>query len=919
MSQKIPGEELEPRVNELEEDLTRLKKAGRRQDQVASGLNTGLEIVENVTFDNLFKISDIQRLQDEFANATGVASIITNADGTPITRPSNFCRLCKDIIRKTPKGQANCYKSDASIGRMSPYGPTIQHCLSCGLWDAGAAISVGGKHIANWLIGQVRDESQTEERIRNYAREIDVDEEMAVEAFHETPCMSHERFRRIANMLFTLANQLSVTAYQKLQRERFINELTQTQKALEKSETLLGAVIRTIPDLVWLKDKNGRYQICNSKFEEFFGASEREIVGKTDYDFVDKELADFFRRHDARAIEKGRPSRNEEEIVFSSDGHREILETIKTPMHGRDGELIGVLGIGRDITDRKKAEEEFLLNEARLETLLELSKMTKAPLTKITDFALEAAVKQTSSKLGYLAFMNEDETVLTMYSWSKTAMEQCAITDKQIIYPLEQTGLWGEAVRQRKPVITNDYEAEDRMKKGYPPGHVKVYRHMNVPVFDGEKIVAVAGVGNKVKAYDEPDVRQLTLLMQGLWLIIKRLRAEEALRVSEEKLERSRKMESIGLLAGGVAHDLNNILSGILSYPDLLLMKLPDDSPLRGAIQTIRDSGSRAAAVVQDLLTVARGVAMAKYPMNINELIKAYLHSPEFRKLEQLAPLVALKIDLEENLFNIAGSHAHINKVVMNLITNAYEAIEGAGAVTIKTLNRYIDQPIKGYDEVTIGEYALLSVSDDGPGVAGDDLERIFEPFYTKKVMGRSGTGLGLAVVWNVVQDHKGYIDVYTGPAGTTFDLYFPITREGIWQEDVSLSLEEYKGDGEMILVVDDEANQREIFVNMLETLGYKAEAVSGGLAAVEYVEQNDVDLIILDMIMDPGIDGRETYERISRIKPGQKAIIVSGFAETDAVRAAQKLGAGQYIKKPIRINTLGKAVKMALDAQEAA
>jgi len=393
-----------------------------------------------------------------------------------------------------------------------------------------------------------------------------------------------------------------------------------------------------------------------------------------------------------------------------------------------------------------------------------------------------------------------------------------------------------------------------------------------------------------------------------------RKRAEEEKKGLEEKLLRSQKMESLGLLAGGVAHDLNNVLSGIVSYPELLLLDLPENSKLRKPIEIIQESGHRATAIVQDLLTVARGVASTKEVLNLNDLIGDYLHSPEFNKLEQFHPTATVKTDLDTDLFNISGSPVHIRKVMMNLVSNASEAIEGSGNVTISTTNRYVDRPLRGYDDINIGEYAILSVSDDGSGISSDDLERIFEPFYTKKIMGRSGTGLGLAVVWNTVQDHKGYIDVTSGQNGTTFELYFPITRDEISDKDLSMPIKDYKGNKETILVVDDMESQREISCKMLDKLGYKTKSVSSGEEAVEYLKENTVDLLLLDMIMDPGINGRETYERIIEIHPKQKAIIVSGFAQTDEVKKAQKLGAGQYIKKPVTLEKIGFAVKGELE-----
>ena len=391
-------------------------------------------------------------------------------------------------------------------------------------------------------------------------------------------------------------------------------------------------------------------------------------------------------------------------------------------------------------------------------------------------------------------------------------------------------------------------------------------------------------------------------------------RAEKEKKKLETKLQRAQKMEAMGLMAGGVAHDLNNILSGIVSYPELLLMDLPEDSPLRKPIKTIQESGMRAADVVEDLLTIARGVATGKEVLNLNTVVDEYLDSAEHHKLERIHPLSAFKTELDSELLNITGSASHVKKVLMNLIVNASEAIEGRGTVTVSTINRYLDEPLKGYDDVRTGEYAVLRVSDNGSGISPKDLDRIFEPFYTKKEMGRSGTGLGLAVVWNSMQDHNGYINVKSSEKGTVFELYFPTTREKMADEGEQAPLENYLGHGEKILVVDDEERQMEIASGILTRLGYIAEAVSSGEDAIEYVKTNPVDLILLDMVMPKGINGRETYEEIIKIRPGQKAIIASGYAKTKEVNMAQELGAGKYIKKPYALEKVGLAVKEELE-----
>jgi signal transduction histidine kinase/CheY-like chemotaxis protein len=383
----------------------------------------------------------------------------------------------------------------------------------------------------------------------------------------------------------------------------------------------------------------------------------------------------------------------------------------------------------------------------------------------------------------------------------------------------------------------------------------------------------------------------------------------------EAKLVRSQKMEALGLLAGGVAHDLNNVLSGIVSYPDMLLMRLPVDSELRRPLGVMRDSGQKAAAIVQDLLTLARRGVTKFDVLNLNALIDEYLQSPEFEKLKSYHPQVEVRASRQWDLFNIEGSAIHLKKSLMNLVSNAAEALPEGGLVRVSTQNRYIDRRLEAYADVVEGEYVVLSVADNGSGIDGEDLGRIFEPFYTKKKMGRSGTGLGLAVVWGTVEDHHGYINVSSEIGrGTLIELYLPATREGVVHQQRAVPLKDYCGNGEWILVVDDMPAQREITAEMLTELGYRVASVASGEAAVAFVRENKVDLVVLDMIMDPGIDGLETYSRLQALRPDLKTLLVSGFSETGRVKNAQLLGAGAYVKKPFGIETIGLAVRKELN-----
>jgi len=392
--------------------------------------------------------------------------------------------------------------------------------------------------------------------------------------------------------------------------------------------------------------------------------------------------------------------------------------------------------------------------------------------------------------------------------------------------------------------------------------------------------------------------------------ITERIQAEEEKKRLEKQLLQAQKMEAIGMLAGGVAHDLNNVLSGLVTYPEMLLMDLPTDSPMHHPIATIKKSGEKASAIVQDLLTLARrGVAVSEV-VNINLCVKEYLLCPEHYQLLDRHSGVHVEVDLVPDLPNILGSPIHLSKSLTNIVINAAEAMPEGGIIRITTRQQYLDRPARGYTAIKKGDYAVLSISDDGIGICADDQGRIFEPFYTKKVMGRSGSGLGMAVVWGTVEDHRGYIEVRSVPGkGTTFNIYIPIAHETRLQAKQPLAIENFSGQGESILVVDDIPEQREIAVNILQKLGYQVAAVASGQEAVAHIKRFTVDLVVLDMIMDTGMNGLETYQAIVKVCPDQKAIIASGYSDNAAVKEAQRVGAGAYVKKPYTAESIGMAI----------
>ncbi|MEJ2659784.1 MAG: PAS domain S-box protein [Desulfobacteraceae bacterium] len=385
----------------------------------------------------------------------------------------------------------------------------------------------------------------------------------------------------------------------------------------------------------------------------------------------------------------------------------------------------------------------------------------------------------------------------------------------------------------------------------------------------------------------------------------------------EEQLQRAQKMEALGTLAGGVAHDLNNILSGIISLPELMLMDLPEESRLRKPLTTIKNSGENAAAIVQDLLTLAgRGVPTLEL-LCLNQIVQRCLDAPEIRALTGRNPDIVLAADLQPDLLRVHGSPIHIFKSLSNLIFNAAEAMPRGGRIEIATFNRYADRAVSGFDTVGEGEYVVLSVTDSGIGIPESDRARVFEPFYSRKINGGRGSGLGMAVVWGTVKDHNGYIDLQSQEGrGTRIELFFPATRDTIEETRNAEPLEDFNGKSEFVLVVDDVPMQCEIATGILKRLGYRSQSVCSGEEAVDFLRQSTADLVIVDMIMTPGIDGFETYRRIKNLHPSQKAIIASGYSETERVRKARELGVARYIRKPYTLTTLAEAVREVLQGQ---
>jgi signal transduction histidine kinase/CheY-like chemotaxis protein/HAMP domain-containing protein len=577
-----------------------------------------------------------------------------------------------------------------------------------------------------------------------------------------------------------------------------------------------------------------------------------------------------------------------------------------------------------EIEERKKVEAVQTQSEARLRmqnhTLLRLARdeaLYTGELKTAMKVIMEAAGRALQVERSSVWLFDEHRLKAIcheIYLLSEDRHTQCGD------FRIEDFPTYLTALQTGRSVVSSDVNKDERLiefsKEYFPSYDIQSMLDTSI-VSDGEPIGIVCFEQEKTKRQwhiDEENFAHSIADLISLAVGTNRARQEAKEKAQlEQRLQRVEKMEALGTLAGGVAHDLNNILSGLVSYPELLLHQMSDDDAMRKPVETILKAGKRATTIVQDLLTLARRGVEVTEVLNLNEIVRDYLKSPEHKKIVSFHPRMNITCQLSPDLLNIRGSSAHLSKAIMNMVINAAEAMKDGGAIHISTHNTYIDRPIKGYDMVKDGDYAALTIEDSGIGISDEDMEHIFEPFYTKKKMGRSGTGLGMAVVWGVAKDHNGYIDCESREGqGTRFTLYFPVTRKAIQKKHLQ-TLDEYRGQGESILIVDDIQEQREIASAILVELGYEVITVPSGEQAVEYLRDRRVDLIVLDMIMDPGMDGLDAYREILRKHPSQKAIIASGFTETDRLKEVLRLGASQYLKKPYTIDKIGRSVQSAL------
>jgi two-component system cell cycle sensor histidine kinase/response regulator CckA len=376
----------------------------------------------------------------------------------------------------------------------------------------------------------------------------------------------------------------------------------------------------------------------------------------------------------------------------------------------------------------------------------------------------------------------------------------------------------------------------------------------------------------------------------------------------QEFAARAQRLETAGRIAGQVAHDFNNLLGPLMAYPELLKGIITDSRALK-YIDDMEVAASQMAEINQQLLTLGRRGHYNQVPMNLNQTVVSVLN-----QMQPLPETLVLHQDLADDLMNMKGGQAQLYRAVMNLIANARDAMQDIGELTMRTQNYYIDEALGNIGHIPRGEYVRLTIADTGCGMSEETVSKMFDPFFTmKKSDRRRGSGLGLSVVHAVLEDHSGHIDCRSRIGeGTTYDLYFPICRE----EAETLPDTQVVGGDEHILVIDDDRLQRNVARTLLESLGYTVTEAESGEEGLQHLRRQPHDLIIVDMIMPDGIDGADTCRGAFEINPEQRAILISGYAESERVQDALRCGAGAFVRKPLTLKSIALAVRRELDRE---
>jgi PAS domain S-box-containing protein len=621
-------------------------------------------------------------------------------------------------------------------------------------------------------------------------------------------------------------------------------DITERKLAGEKlrlRESFLSAITENQPGLLWLKDTEGRFLMVNKAFAAACGRGAPEHVqGLTDLDIWPKELADKYRHDDQQVMAAGNAIMVEEMILI---GNSHVwFETFKTPVRDDKGCVIGTTGFARDITERKRVEERIREQAALL------------------DAANDAILVRTLEHI--VTYWNDGAERL--YGWTRAEALGRKFTDVL------------------EPAAREAFEAAHAalLEQGHWSGELKMTSRT------GKAFIAFCRW--TMLRDDQGRPREILAINTDI----------TERKQLEANFLRAQRMEGIGALAGGIAHDLNNILQPILITGPLLRETISDPES-RSLLDTVENSAQRGADIIKQLLTFARGTPEVRVPLPVRHLMG------DMDKIirETFPRNIKLTVDAPKDLWPVLGDATQIHQALMNLCVNARDAMPNGGVLTLAAKNLTLDETFAAVmPEARPGTYVCVSVTDTGTGIPPEHLDRIFDPFFTTKEIGK-GTGLGLATVLGIVRGHGGFVRVnsHVG-SGTTFELYLPASPREKAAEKTDQENLPPEMHGELILVVDDETAVRRVIQRTLDKHGYRVVTAAEGSEAMAFFAQHraEIKAVITDLMM-PGMDGPALIRALRHMDPRLPILSMTGMGEQADIKGIQSLGLPVLLKPFVR------------------
>ena len=679
---------------------------------------------------------------------------------------------------------------------------------------------------------------------------------------------------------------------------RDISERKRIEDALREQEIFLRSMTTSTRDAILVMDFHGRVAFWNPAATTIFGYEEQEALGAHLHRLIAPQgYHQAYERAFLAFQQTGRGmaiNRTHELEARHKSGREFPIELSLAAFPAANG--WHTVGVVRDISERKKAEEALRHNEQRLRKLVDILQHPAGQVQEFLDHSLEQALELTNSTMGFFLRYQEEHQECTVFSWSGEIMVPCAMASQQTTFSLERAGLWGESIRRRQPVIINDFVANHPLKQGFPEGHVELRRFMAVPIIKDDCVVGVVGLADKTSAYDQNDALQVSLLMDSVYNIAERKRMEEEQSRLQAQLVQAQKMQAIGTLAGGIAHDFNNILGAVIGYAEMAREDSPKGAKAARYLDKVLEASDRARNLVKQILAFSRQQDSERVSLDPGLIVK------EVVKLlrPSLPSTIAISHRIETGR-TVLANPTQMHQMLMNLATNAFHAMEQTGG----SLEIAIDDIDFGeaasvlHPIIDTGPFVRLSVTDSGPGIPAEIKEQIFDPYFTTKEVGK-GTGMGLAIVDGIVRGSGGFITCDSEPGkGTVFTIFLPAcnveaTATGDEADGIVLN-------SGHILLVDDEEILIEMGQPLLERLGYEVTAHTSSLDALATFQRDPhrFDAVITDQTM-PGMTGLDLARRLLQIRPELPIILCTGYSNLVDETTAKAWGIKGFAMKPL-------------------